>query len=318
MTKILSKEENLKALNEAETTLKGLQGTLTKKEEKTNSYDPDAAANRMKNFSSALNVAIGKAREQRKDSTLDFLGGIIPKGAVSATSFASVLSAFDADSAPLEATLIDKAASFTEDQIKVEQETRNQIRDLALAVAEAGGKQEVIASVLSFTDAGDVDGALKAAGAALSAASGDIRTIGGNLVKVEKDGTYKVLFSSGGSGSGGGNTTTKKTPDGTEIYNDTTGLSAAEAKEYIKSHVDPMFYTSLDGKHTDAEIRSFYEYWMTKNSIEKMTIRADLAYSEWLADLQAAGQVIGIQKDSKSDTKKTDDKKEPWELDYET
>lgn len=289
-------------------------GTTPKEAATVPSGEPVDAAARVTGFSAALNKALSAARSQRKDSTLDYLGGIVPSGALPATSFAGVLSAFDADSAPLESTIVGGALDYVKEQENRAVETKNQIRDLALAVAEAGGKQDVIASVLSFTEAGDVDGALKAAGAALSAASGDIRTIGGNLVKVEKDGSYKVLYSAPKSDD---SDTTKTTPTGGTVYNDTTDMSATKAKEYIKGHTDPMFYTTLDSNHTDPEIRSFYEYWMTKNAVESMTIRADLAYSEWLADLQMAGEGVGIETTKKSDTKKTDDTtKEPWELDY--
>lgn len=282
----------------------------TPKEVVTTGNPVDAAA-RVTGFSAALNKAIGAARGQRKDSTLDYLGGIIPTGALPATSFAGVLSAFDADSAPFESTIVGGALDYVKEQENRAADNQNAIRDLGLAVAEAGGSKEALAAVLSFSDSGDIDGALKAAGATLAAASGDIRTIGGNLVKVEKDGSYKVLYTAPGSGD---KSTTTTTTDGGTVYNDTTDLTAAKAKEYIKGNTDPIFYASLDGKHTDGEIRSFYEYWMTKNAVESMTIRADLAYSEWLADLQAAGAGVGIETKEKAPAS---EEKELWDLGYE-
>lgn len=271
---------------------------------------PEDAASRISKFGSALNVAIDKARQQRKDSTLDFVGGIVPAGALPASSFASVLSAFDSDSAPLEATLVDNAMDFAKEEEQAKTDAQNSIRELALKVAEVGGSSEVMASVLAFSESGDIDAAIKAAGAALSAGSGDIRTVGGNLVKVMPDGTYEVIYTAPKSG-GGSNTTT--TPGGAVVTDDLSGLKAGEFKEKLKATVDPAFYAALDTQYNDAEMRQFYEFWINMNNQEQMTVRADIALAEWVAARSAAGESAGIEVEKKTATPTTEEKP-LWEL----
>jgi hypothetical protein len=178
-----------------------------------NKYDPEESALRINNFNSALNVAIDQARQQRKDKTLDFLGGIIPKGALPATSFAGVLSAFNSSSAPLEGSLISSASNFAQqqEQNKYDMEvarqeqverSRQSIRDLALSVLEAGASAEVISGI---TNAKDLDSAMAMASGAMNA-KGKMKTeqIGTKLVQYDPndpEGTVRVLFD-GGSGSG--------------------------------------------------------------------------------------------------------------------
>lgn len=165
------------------------------KGETTEVIDPQNTSERIGKYGSALNIAIDQARQQRKDSVLDMVGGMAPKGALSATSFASVLGQFNSDSAPLETSLLNNAMSFAQEQNKSAQEAQNAIRELSLKVIEAGGSTETVAAVLAFSETGDIDAAIKAAGASLSAASGDIKTVGNNLLRVKPDGTYEVIYS---------------------------------------------------------------------------------------------------------------------------
>jgi hypothetical protein len=172
--------------------------------------EPDGTG-RISQFGAALNVAIDKARQQRKDKTMDFMNGVVPPGALPASSFASVLSAFNSDSAPLEAGIVGDAMDFAKQQEQAKIDAKNDIRELGLAVAKAGGKPEVLSAVLSFGEAGDVDGAIKAAAAALASGNKDIRQVGSNIVEVSPDGTVKVLYTSGGgSPTSGGYTATQK------------------------------------------------------------------------------------------------------------
>lgn len=188
--------------------------------------DPTEAANRINKFNSALNVAVDQARQQRKDKVLDFMGGVVPPGALSATSFAGVLSSFKADSAPLEASLINSASNFAQEQerLRYEQavqqqelvkEERNSIRDLAISIMENGGTQEGVDAVLATTD---LDTAMRVAAGALKTKAGTnmkVDQIGSQLVTydpADPQGTIKVLYSapekatSGGGGSSGGST----------------------------------------------------------------------------------------------------------------
>lgn len=169
------------------------------------------SATRINQFGAALNKAIDEGRKQRKDKTLDFMNGVVPPGALPASSFASVLSAFNSDSAPLETTIMSSAMDFAKQQEQVKIDAKNDIRELGLAVAKAGGKPEVLSAVLSFGEAGDVDGAIKAAAAALASGNKDIRQVGSNIVEVSPDGKVTVLYSGGGgSSSTGGYTSSQK------------------------------------------------------------------------------------------------------------
>jgi len=254
--------------------------------------NPNDAVGRISTFNAALNVAVDQARQQRKDSVLDMVGGMIPAGALPASSFARVLSAFDADSAPLEASLIDNASKFAQDQEKMKNDARASIQELALKVAENGGSSEIIASVLSFAESGNITDAIKAAGTALSTKTGGkVKSEEGKLIRVNSDGSETVLYSASDQPG----------------YSDLSGMSAAKIKEYIKSAMDPNYYAALDAELNDAEIRQFYEFWMTLNNAEQRTVRADVAYKQWLAAVEAAKKESGIPEKK---TNKTEDKED--------
>lgn len=256
-----------------------------------NSGTPEDAAGKLSKFNAALNVALDQARQQRKDTTMDFMGGVVPKGALPATSFAGVLSAFNSASAPLEATLVDGAMSFAQKQMQVSIDAKNNIRDLALKVAENGGGPETLASVLSFAESGDIDGAIKAAGAALAAKTeGKTKAVGNNLVRENADGTSTVLYSTG-----------------KEVgYDDLSDMKPGKFKAHLKAAMEPAFYASLDRQLNDGEMRQFYEFWMALNNQNKQTTRADIAYKQWQAAVAAAGASAGIEK-----AETTTKKKEP-------
>jgi len=208
-------------------------------------YDPEASATRINNFSSALNTAIDHARQQRKDKTMDFMHGVVPPGALPATSFAGVLSAFNTDSSPLESTLINSASNHAiaqeENKAKIEadalqskKDTQNSIRELALAVGKAGGKQEVIDGLAALVESGDIDAAIKVAAASLSATDKEIRQLGNNLVRITEDGQVEVIYSAPESSGGGGNPNVIKwTPAETKALKG-AGLSDAEENVQLR------------------------------------------------------------------------------------
>lgn len=178
---------------------------------------PDAkqGIDRVTNLSAAMNTAIGMARNQRQDQTLDLVGGLVPEGALPASSFASVLDSFNRSSAPIENTLLSGAVNNAADQeeraFKMQLDERDRIienqssiRNLATTVAENGGDAATINSVLSFADTGDVDAAIKAAAAYLNTKSkNEVRQVGSNLVSIDDDGNVNVLYSAPSGGGGG-------------------------------------------------------------------------------------------------------------------
>lgn len=167
--------------------------------------DTVTGADRISKFNAALNVAVDQGRQQRQDKTLDFMKGVVPPGALPATSFSQVVKAFQSSSAPLEASLISSASDFAQEQERAKEKTKNDIKDLALAVGKAGGKQETVDAITALMDSGDIASALKIGAVALGKTNKDIRQVGSNLVEVDADGNVSVLYSAPtGGGEGGG------------------------------------------------------------------------------------------------------------------
>jgi hypothetical protein len=200
-----SKEQIMEIIRKADAGSSGELITGTRKTpEKT--VNPQDATERISKFNAALNVAVDQARQQRKDKTLDFMGGIVPAGALPATSFSQVIKAFNSSSAPLEASLISSASDFAMEQERAKEETKNKIRDLIVTVGKNGGKQETIDAMSVLIETGDIDSALKIGASALQ--EKDIRTVDGNLVQVNPDGSVTTIWSAppSGDGAGGGYT----------------------------------------------------------------------------------------------------------------
>ena len=252
----------------------------------------EGAADRVNKFNAALNKAVDEARKQRGDATMDFLGGVVPPGALKATSMAGVLSAFNADSAPLEASLINNASQFAQDAAKIELETKSSIQELALKAAENGASPETLSMILSFTESGDLSSAIKAAGASLATKTGGKITSSGNsLVQTNADGTTSILYSADGN------------------YQDTAGLSKTKAKEYLRQTLEPSYFQAMDAELNDDQLQSFYDFWMTINNARRMTVRADIAYKEWLEETATAKGSAGIPE--KESTKKDEEEETP-------
>jgi hypothetical protein len=130
--------------------------------------DPNDPASRINVFSSALNTAIDEARQQRKDSVLDFAGGVIPPGALPASSFAGVLSAFEGNAAPIEDSLLDGALGFAMQEEERKAKTKSEISDLALKVGINGGSQDTVNAILALMESGDIAAAVKIAATGLA------------------------------------------------------------------------------------------------------------------------------------------------------
>ena len=277
-------------------------------------FDPAESATRINNFNAALNVAVSTARAERQDKTLDFLKGVVPPGALPATSFAGVLNAFDASSGPLESSLISSASGFAQEQERnrfdiAQQEfqlqkdaqdaaeaARNTIRDLALSVGTAGGDQASVDSILALAESGDIDSAISAAAAALSSQSKEeIRQIGSNLVKVDDDGNVEVLFSADAqkaasrttSGGGGGGTTSSVPRSSVDISGGINPIKSKMAD--VKTQVKEMFATGFANKIiselTDEELRLFMQDYIDVTNELQASIDPESFYTEWKASL---------------------------------
>lgn len=154
-------------------------------------------------FSSALEDAVSLARNKRQSKDLDFLGGVIPKGAVSAGTFTSLLSNLNQASSNFTDPLVQGAMESAQADENARLEQANSIRDLALSLVQSGTSQEVVQGILQ---AKDLDSAIAMASGAMNA-KGKMKTeqIGTKLVQYDPndpEGTVRVLFD-GGSGSGG-------------------------------------------------------------------------------------------------------------------
>lgn len=264
-----------------------------------NKYDPEESALRINNFNSALNVAIDQARQQRKDKTLDFLGGIIPKGALPATSFAGVLSAFNSSSAPLEGSLISSASNFAQQQeqnkydmevARLEQveRSRQSIRDLALSVLEAGASAEVISGI---TNAKDLDSAMAMASGALNAkGKGNMKVdqIGSQLVQYDPsdpEGTLKVIFN-GGGGNGGGGSFDSAMSDSSQVISDSSiynnpKTSNAELKALVQKKFPASFGSKVINELTDEQLRNFMIEYTDYSKEAKMSVDPEVFLTEY-------------------------------------
>ncbi len=159
----------------------------------------EQSVERFTNFNAALNSAVDYARQQRKDSTLDFLGGVIPKGALPASSFASVLSAFNNASAPIENSLLKGATDFALEDKASKNDVQNELNKLALAYGQNGGSQEGVDGILAMKD---IPSAISFAATALNTKSKDTVNSDDNSIYTEDaDGNLSVLFSLNGGAS---------------------------------------------------------------------------------------------------------------------
>ena len=136
----------------------------------------------LQKFDLVANEAKDLAREKRQDSVLDMMGGIVPKGALPASSFASVLNAFNSSAAPVEASLI---KSGTDRLLQIEDEKKNNqnsIRELALNVATETGDTKAAKVIAALAESGDIDAAITAS---LAAYGDEFERKGNSIVNKE-------------------------------------------------------------------------------------------------------------------------------------
>lgn len=241
----------------------GSSGELTpgtRKTPESTVVAPSDATDRIAKFNAALNIAVDQARQKRQDKTLDFLGGVVPKGALPATSFAQVIRSFNSDSAPLESTLISKASDFAMQQEEVKQKAKDDIKDLALAVGKAGAKQETIDAITALMDSGDVTSALKIGAEALGKTNKDIRQVGSNLVEVDTDGNVTVLYSAPSADGGGGGSTGFFKSGALKVSNSDIG----DAAQQLEATRD---WENKDGyANTDLYVQ-MYNHWIENQGL---------------------------------------------------
>ncbi len=206
---------------------------------------PADATSRMSGFNAALNVAVDQARQQRGDKTMDFMNGVVPPGALPATSFAQMIKSFQSDSAPLEATLVKSASDFAIEQQRAKEEVQNNIRNLALEVGKNGGSQETVNAITALIESGDIDAAIKVGATALQ----EWEQVGSNIITRNSDGSVKVIYSA------------PETP---------TSPTKAEEEDATVAAAEGVMLKNVgsDGKTNPAIYMDFYNDWVSQNKPE--------------------------------------------------
>ena len=259
------------------------QTQIGTKQSSPNEYNADQSSERITNFNVALNKAIDEARQQRKDSVLDLHGGMIPAGALPASSFAQVLSAFNNSSAPIEASLLSSATAFAEDQEKMKaaaeetkriqmEDNKNQIYQLALSVATETGDTKAAEMIRALAESGDIDTAIKLSLPAYGAEYA-VGADGKSIIKKGKDGDDTSVWSYNAGTQQNDNPQPGEDRVGmfvgredswAEIPNiDYTKGTEAEAEGAIAKYISPSFATkvakSFPASHTKAFINGYIE-----------------------------------------------------------
>lgn len=137
-------------------------------------------------FAAALNEAVAAARRVRQSQELDFLGGKIQPGSVSAGTFTSLLGDLNTASSNFSTPLVNSALETAQAQQAALEKQKSDIRDLALTVASNGGSQDTINAILA---AQDVDSAISIASGSLQEKDkGQLVTRGdGSVVRITAD-----------------------------------------------------------------------------------------------------------------------------------
>lgn len=231
-------------------------------------------------FSAALNEAVTVARAQRQNAELDLVGGLIPKGAVSASQFTGLLANLNQASNQFSAPVVESAISFAESEQKSIEEEKSAIRDLALSVVEAGGKTEIVNGILQATD---LDSAIGMAAGALNATGKlKVEKVGSTLVQydpADPEGTMKVLF---GSGSGTGGTSSGGAVDAVSGF-DFMDATMSDVKVKAKQSFAPGFANTLINDLTDEQLRLFLNDYFDESNTQQASIDPMAYYNEWRA-----------------------------------
>lgn len=221
-------------------------------------------ASSLQSFSSALQQAVNLGRAQRQSAELDFLGGVVPVGAVSAGQFTGLLRNLNQASNQFTEPLVKSAMEFAQEEQQAVRDEQNSIRDLALAAVEAGGSQETVNAILS---AGTLDSAISVAAGTLNTSSKMVvEKVGSNLVQydpADPENTTKVLFngdrpSGGGSGGGSGTTptggaTSRNTPTPLNFLS----MSSNEALTELKKRFAPNVANKIASELTNEQLKLF-------------------------------------------------------------
>lgn len=241
-----------------------------------NAKGPADAAEGMTNFNIGINKAIDEGRKQRQDKTMDFMNGVVPPGALPASSFASVLKQFNASSAPMEATLMEGSMKFLAEQEKIKVDTQNSIRDLIVEVGKNGGSQDTINAMSLLIESGDIDAALKIG--ATSLAKKGISTDGNDLLKETPDGGTEIVWSDM-------NFTKEK---------------MAEVKAEMGRWMPPDAVNAITFGLTDEQTRAFMDDWQHAQAEARQSLDPIEYFQDW-----KTRNSIGAKKESTTtETKK--------------
>ena len=238
-----------------------------------------SATDRISNFGAALNVAIDKGRQQRKDTTLDFMNGVVPPGALPASSFAQVLKQFNNSSAPMEATLMEGAMDFAAEQEKIKVDTQNSIRQLALDVGKNGGSQDMVNAISALVESGDIDAAIKIGATALAKKGGTVSDDGKSLVTENADGSQSIVWSDM-------NFVKEK---------------MADVKAEMGRWLPPDVVNAITFALTDEQTRAFMDDWQHAQAEAKQSLDPIEYFEDW-----KARNSIGAKKSTESTTPKVE------------
>jgi len=269
----------------------------------------DMGVDRITKFNAALNSAIGQAREQRKDSVLDMVGGMIPTGSLQANSFASVLNAFNNSAAPIEATLLNNANDFAVEQEKRKEDIKTEIRDLALKVGQAGGSQDTVNAIAALIASGDIDAAVKIAATGL--AKKGVTKTGTGLTDKEGNPIWEISNTSlWDSGKQGPIWEVSKFND---EFNNTKVTSGAELKTEMDRLLKDNFVKISTALKNDTTRRDFMNDWV---EYQEMVIGGPVDPMVYMTEW-AATNGIELTK-PKSETTKTEESKDLYSELYES
>lgn len=205
-----------------------MQSSLPKVEAPQSSLPETRKPTNLQAFSNALNTAIELGRKKRNAANLDYLGGVIPKGAVSASPFTGLLSNLNTAFSKESERLYEGAINAAEAQNKMIADEANNLNDLAMKLIDAGVSGDAIKAIKAT---GSLEAALPAAADALAAANKgkkDIRQIGNKLIAVDEEGNIELLYNAGEGTSTEGSITTPTGKIPREQINATTQIFNSE------------------------------------------------------------------------------------------
>ena len=233
----------------------------------------------MTNFNIGINKAIDEGRKMRQDKTLDFMNGVVPPGALPASSFAQVLKQFNSSSAPMEATLMEGAMDFAKEQEKIKVDTQNSIRQLALDVGKNGGSQDMVNAISALVESGDIDAAIKIGATALAKKGGTVSEDGKSLITENTDGTTSIVWS-----------------DMNFVKEKMTDVKAEMGK-----WLPPDVVNAITFALTDEQTRAFMDDWQHAQAEAKKSIDPVAYFQDW-----KVRNSIGEKKATESTTSKVE------------